>query len=176
MSYWSYRSYRGVQDCQCGNRRLRRTQRPQRRQRNTETGGVLPPAGLPVCFGNHKGHEGHKASGAGAPRRTERAGATRQTFHGHGERRTERPYGATGEAVAQSGGNRKGQASKPLNFQTSTKGARPARGPVGAWRASHATLWGGALTRPWTEQEMQEIQEIQERPCGATERYLFKKS
>ena len=28
------------------------------------------------------------------------------------------------------------------------KGARPARGPVGAWRASHATLWGRALTRP----------------------------
>ena len=55
-------------DCQCGNRRLRRTQRPQRRQRGTETGGVLAHAGLPVCFGNHKGHEGHKASGAGAGR------------------------------------------------------------------------------------------------------------
>ena len=74
--------------------------------------------------------------------RTERAGATRQTFHGHGEQSvqaqrakpstaTERPYGATGEAVAQSGGNRKGQASKPLSFQASTKGARPARR---AWR------------------------------------------
>ena len=92
-----------------------------------------------MCFGNHKGHEGPR--GAGAPRRTERAGAKRQTFHGHGERRTERPYGATGEAVAQSGVSRKGQASKLLNFQTSTKGARPARGPGGAWRASQATLW-----------------------------------
>ena len=42
---------------------------------------------------------------------------------------------ATGEALC------KDQASKPLNFQTSTKGARPARRPVGAWRASHAMLW-----------------------------------
>ena len=30
------------------------------------------------------------------------------------------------------------------------QGARPARGPERAWRASHATLWGGALTRHFT--------------------------
>ena len=72
-------------------------------------------------------------------RRTERAGAKRQTFHGYRARdkratddpeqemqeMQERPCGAIGEAVVQSGVSRKGQASKPLNFQTSGARQRP---------------------------------------------------
>ena len=51
-------------------------------------------------------------------------------------------------------------------------------GPVGAWRASHAMLWGRGADAPtaWARcvQEMQEIQEIQERPYGATGEALYK--
>ena len=49
----------------------------------------------------------------------------------------ERPYGATGEAAVQSGVSRKGQASKPLSFQTSGARQRP------LWRA-----WRGSNPRP----------------------------
>ena len=83
----------------------------------------------------------------------------------NGEQRTENRTPdnkrATGEIVVQ----RESQTSKHPSFQTSTfpctpgtsdgrankhagagracaQGTRPARGPVGAWRASHAMLWG----------------------------------
>ena len=125
----------------------------------------------------------------------------------NGKRRTERPCGATGEAVGGCGGftlrgyhkehkgprgvfapgeqrTENGEQNAPAGrrveslercerltlrgyhkgheeAQRDTKGgagagracaqgARPARGPERAWRASHATLWGGALTRHFT--------------------------
>ena len=58
----------------------------------------------------------------------------------NGEQRTENGAPLRGDGW---GRGQNSQASKPLNFQTSIKGARPARRPEGAWRASHATLWGG---------------------------------
>ena len=46
-------------------------------------------------------------------------------------------------------------------------------GPEGAWRASHATLWGRCAGGAHDlVQEMQEIQEVQERPCGASQTVL----
>ena len=85
------------------------------------------------------------------PRRTERAGAKRQTFHGHRERSvqarrakpstaTERPCGATGETVVQSGVSR---APVSPESPASPERAVPGRGRVSAplpkaWRAKPA--------------------------------------
>ena len=85
------------------------------------------------------------------PRRTERAGAKRQTFHGHRERSvqarrakpstaTERPCGATGETVVQSGVSR---APASPESPASPERAVPGRGRVSAplpkaWRAKPA--------------------------------------
>ena len=88
------------------------------------------------CGADTKRHK--EPRGADAPRRTET-----------GERRTERPYGATGEAVAQSGGNRKGQAPKPLSFQASTKGARPARRACRGMAGFARHALGKGADAPW---------------------------
>ena len=53
--------------------------------------------------------------------------------------------------------------------------ARRTSGPraYGAWRASHAMLWGRCAGGAHDlVQEMQEIQEVQERPCGASQTVL----
>ena len=76
-------------------------------------------------FGNHKGHEGHKASGAGAGRACAKAHVRPGGLEGHGGLRT--PCFGFGS------------------------------------RRLHDL-----------DQEMQEIQEIQERPCGATAKPLCK--
>ena len=83
-------------------------------------------------------------------------------------RRTEnrtRDKRATGEALC------KDQASKPLNFQTSTKGARPARGPVGRGGLRTPRFGEGALTRPRPGAGDSGVRLTPPRPCRRFRRF-----
>ena len=92
-----------------------------RRQRVTESGEVLPHAG------RRRGSlEAWRLGSLDRPHAARLSQRTRRTTKGH-----------KGDGTAQRAG------------RACAQGARPAREPEGAWRASHATLWGeGWLCHP----------------------------
>ena len=166
-----------------------KSQRTQRTRRKGEAGagracaqGARPARG--ACRAWRASHAmlwGRGRGGRAAPengeRKTERAGAKRQTFHGHGA-----PLRATDEATCK--GN---QASKPLNFQASnhpctrrhvcdvprddaTGDAGDAGGAGGAAEPPRRTERAAAKPQTFHGHRERSVQRRRRKPSTATER------